>query len=166
MRAFEQQVLDAMPRLRRLARSLSRDGADADDLLQDCLERAFARRASWRGDNLQGWLAAILSNLNRNRFRAEGRRGAVVDDDPDTLVAETPLADPLEHDRLVAALDRLSAEHRTVLMLVVVEGYRYAEVAEMLAVPVGTVMSRLSRARATLTAELNKDNIVEFRRNG
>lgn len=166
MNRFEQQVLATMPRLRRYARALARNAADADDMVQDCVERALKHRTSWRGDNLQGWLMTILTNVNRNRARGLGRR-------PDTVTMEDagePEApavdnDPLERDRLAAALNRLDADQRAVLMLVVVEGYRYAEVSAMLDIPIGTVMSRLSRARKHLASTLEAGNVVELRRN-
>ncbi|MCI5074774.1 RNA polymerase sigma factor [Oricola sp.] len=165
MSRFETDVLAVLPRLKRYARSLARDASDADDLVQDCLEKAFARRASWRGDNLQSWLMTILTNLNRNRLRKAGTTPAMVDiDDAQAVESGQASADPLERDRIVAALDRLHPDQRAVLMLVVVEGYAYGEVAEMLDIPLGTVMSRLSRARRMLATILEGHNIVAFRR--
>lgn len=166
MRRFEAGVLAAMPRLKRYARSLARDPADADDLVQDCLEKAFARRSTWRGDNLQGWLMTILTNLNRNRLRRAGATPTMVDyDAAGAINAGQPESDPLARDRIASALDRIHPDQRAVLMLVVVEGYAYAEVAAMLEIPAGTVMSRLSRARRALAESLEGGNIVEFRRN-
>lgn len=166
MSRFEHQVLELLPRLRRYARSLARDSADAEDLVQDCVEKAFSRRKTWRGDNLQGWLMTILTNLNRNRVRKSAASPALVDyDNAGDLPDDRPEGDPLERDRLAAALNRLHPDQRAVLMLVVVEGYAYAEVAALLDIPVGTVMSRLSRARRTLATLLEGRNIVEFRRN-
>ena len=166
MSRFEHQVLELLPRLRRYARSLARDSADAEDLVQDCVEKAFSRRKTWRGDNLQGWLMTILTNLNRNRVRKSAGSPALVDyDRADDLPDDRPQSDPLERDQLAAALNRLHPDQRAVLMLVVVEGYAYAEVAALLDIPVGTVMSRLSRARRTLATLLEGRNIVEFRRN-
>lgn len=166
MTLFETQVLAVLPRLKRYARALARDAADADDLVQDCLEKAFARRTSWHGDNLQGWLMTILTNLNRNRLRSAGARPAMVAyHEAEEAEAETqPQTDPLERDRVVAALERLHPDQRAVLMLVVIEGYTYGEVAVMLDIPPGTVMSRLSRARRAFASLLEGDNIVEFRK--
>ncbi len=166
MSRFERDVLAVLPRLRRYARSLTRNGDDAEDLVQDCVEKAFARRATWRGDNLQGWLMTILTNLNRNRARGLGRMPAFVSiEDAGEPEAAIPENDPLERDRLVAALNRIDPDQRAVLMLVVVEGYAYAEVAAMLGIPIGTVMSRLSRARRNLASALAAGNVVELRRN-
>jgi RNA polymerase sigma-70 factor (ECF subfamily) len=165
MTRFERDLLAVLPRLRRYARSLTRNGDDAEDLVQDCVEKAFARRATWRGDNLQGWLMTILTNLNRNRARGLGRMPAFVEiDETNEPASDAPERDPLQSDRLAAALNRLDPDQRAVLMLVVVEGYRYAEVAAMLAIPTGTVMSRLSRARRNLASALEAGNVVELRR--
>jgi len=166
MSRFETDMLAILPRLKRYARSLSASHADADDLVQDCLEKAFARRETWRGENLQGWLMTILTNLNRNRLRRAVATPPMVDyDAAGGVEAEHAESDPLARDRIAAALERLHPDQRAVLMLVVVEGYAYGEVAAMLEIPLGTVMSRLSRARRTLAAILEGGNIVEFRRN-
>ena len=165
MSGFEREMLAVLPRLKRYARALTRDASDADDLVQDCVEKAFARQGTWRGDNLQGWMMTILTNLNRNRLRSRGRQPAFVAyDEAEELAGGQAESDPLERDRLTAALERLDPDQRAVLMLVVVEGYRYAEVAEMLRLPLGTVMSRLSRARRNLAAALEAGNVVELRR--
>ncbi|WP_421857068.1 RNA polymerase sigma factor [Oricola sp.] len=165
MTRFEQQVLDVLPRLRRYALSLARDRADAEDLVQDCVERAFSRRTTWRGDNLQGWMMTILTNLNRNRVRSASAAPATVEiDEAEDHAAVFPDSDPLARDKLVAALNQLHPDQRAVLMLVVLEGRSYREVGEMLGIPQGTVMSRLSRARRSLASNLEGRNIVEFRR--
>lgn len=165
MSGFEREVLAVLPRLKRYARALTRDTSDADDLVQDCVEKAFARQATWRGGNLQSWMMTILTNLNRNRLRSRGRQPAFVAyDEAEELTGSETEHDPLQRDRLTAALERLDPDQRAVLMLVVIEGYRYAEVAEMLQIPPGTVMSRLSRARRNLAAALEAGNVVELRR--
>jgi RNA polymerase sigma-70 factor, ECF subfamily len=163
MKISETELLAALPRLRRYARSLSRDTAEAEDLLQDCVKRALEKQHTWRGENLAGWLVAVMSNLHCNRVR---RTTAAMPDTPDAdrTAAPDPPADPLERRRLQAAIDLLAADQRTVLMLVVVEGYTYAEVAAILDVPIGTVMSRLSRARASLVETLRGQNILAFSR--
>lgn len=161
----EHELLAALPRLRRYARSLSRDAAEAEDLLQDCLARALDRQETWRGENLGGWLATVMTNLYRNRGRTVAPIAAHADlSEAERVVGAETAADPLERRRLAAAIDALAPDSRAVLMLVVVEGYAYAEVAAMLDIPIGTVMSRLSRARATLAATLRAQNIVAFSR--
>lgn len=165
MNEFEAGIVALLPRLRRYARSLSADRDDADDLLQQCLENALARRPTWRGENLAAWLMAIMTNLSRNRHRSRRRAGAAGPSEDETeLPAAAGEQDPLERDRLAAAIDRLDPDQRAVLMLVVVEGYTYAEVAAMLEIPLGTVMSRLSRARRGVAERLREDNIIPLRR--
>lgn len=165
MNPFETGVLALLPRLRRYARSLSRDPSEADDLLQQSLENAISRQQSWRGDNLAGWLMAIMTNLDRNRHRRQRRSSHIValDDGPE-LAAAPDHADPIELQHLRTAIDGLDPDRRAVLMLVVVEGYSYAEVAAMLDIPLGTVMSRLSRARREVADRMQGTNVVDLRR--
>lgn len=161
---FERDMLSLLPALRRYSLSLTRSRAESDDLLQDCVETALARQASWRGVNLKAWIYTIMTNLHRNRAGRKRRHPVVDLDEAAEIPSSAPPDDPLERDRLRAALDGLPDEHRAVLMLVVVEGYAYQEVADMLGVPIGTVMSRLSRARGRLRDVLAEKNIVALRR--
>ena len=162
--SFEAQVLALLPSLRRYSRSLTRSDADGEDLLQDCVEKVLARRSQWRGLNLRGWVLTIMTNLYRNGLRQQGRRSFVdLDDSVDLPATETP-RDPLERSRLEAALNSLGEDYRAVLMLVVVEGYSYQDVATTLDVPIGTVMSRLSRARRKMSNLMNAANIITLRR--
>lgn len=161
----EARLLALVPALRRYALSLSRNVSDGEDLLQDCLERAFAHRATWRGGSLKSWLMTIMTNLERNRHRSGPRPSAFVDiAEAETVPATQAPADPLESDRLKTAIELLPPDQRAVLMLVVVEGYSYQEVAAIMDVPPGTVMSRLSRARRKLAEVLRGHNIVPLRR--
>ncbi|HLP70640.1 MAG TPA: RNA polymerase sigma factor [Rhizobium sp.] len=161
---FEDNMLALLPGLRRYSRSLTRSDSDGEDLLQDCVETALARRGTWRGGSLKAWVYTIMTNLHHNRGRNARRFPAVDIGEADHLEAPATAADPLERDRLRAALDGLATEYRSVLMLVVVEGYAYQEVADMLGIPIGTVMSRLSRARERLRVVLTEQNIVTLRR--
>lgn len=161
---FEEDVLALMPALRRYSRSLVRSDPDGEDLLQDCVEKVLARRAQWRGVNLRAWAFTIMTNLSRNRHRHTALHPQVELDDDLGLQAETKESDPLERSRLERALNGLSAENRSVLMLVLIEGYRYQDVADMLAIPIGTVMSRLSRARHQLAEAMKDDNVISMRR--
>ncbi|GIL02214.1 MAG: DNA-directed RNA polymerase sigma-70 factor [Alphaproteobacteria bacterium] len=164
MTDFEERVVAHLPGLRRFARSLCRDALEAEDLVQDCVARAFAARRSFRGDNLKAWLATIMVNHFRgNLRRARSRPVMLPIDDWQARLADGGQGDPVAQNRLSTAIDQLGPDQRVVLMLVVVEGYRYEEVAQILSVPVGTVMSRLSRARRLLAEILRGDNIVEFR---
>lgn len=161
---FETEILALLPQLRRYSRSLTRSDTEGEDLLQDCVEKAFANRRNWRGLNLKAWAYTIMTNLHRNRHRARTRHPHVDIDEATGLAAQETQGDPLERDRLAAALDGLAQDYRAVLMLVVVEGYGYQEVADMLGIPLGTVMSRLSRARAQLRDRLAANNIISLRR--
>lgn len=146
-------LLPWVPRLRRYARALTGNRDDADDLVQDTLERAWAKSSLWRGvTDMRAWLFGMMHNLH-----ADGARRA--------RIATTPLHDeaaeaairPAQEDRvamldLQQMLDQLPIEQRQVLLLVALEDMPYAEVAATLGVPVGTVMSRLSRGRERLRA--------------
>ncbi|MFS8111832.1 RNA polymerase sigma factor [Rhizobium jaguaris] len=162
--SFEAEVLALLPSLRRYSRSLTRSDADGEDLLHDCVEKVLARRSQWRGLNLRGWVLTIMTNLYRNGRRQQGGRHFVDLDDSIDLPAAEANSDPLERSQLEAALNSLGEDYRAVLMLVVVEGYSYQDVATTLDIPVGTVMSRLSRARRKMTSLMNADNVLTLRR--
>ncbi|KAA1237918.1 RNA polymerase sigma factor [Agrobacterium tumefaciens] len=162
--SFETEMLALIPMLRRYSRSLSRSDADGEDLLQDCVEKALANQRQWRGPGLKTWAYTIMTNLYRNRHRAEKRHPSESLDGHETIAGAETLSDTLENDRLHGALALLSPDMRAVLMLVTVEGYSYQEAAETLSIPLGTVMSRLSRARETLRQHLAADNIIPLRR--
>ena len=147
-----------IPRLRRYARVLLRDSVGADDLVQDCLERAIGR---WHQRRLDGdartWLFTILHNLAMNRMRQSARRGShipVEDADPIAITRAPDQESGIHHRDVVQALDRLPDDQRAVLVLVTIEELSYADTAKALGVPIGTVMSRLSRARARLRDEI------------
>ncbi len=152
--SFEAEMLALMPMLRRYSRSLSRSDADGEDLLQDCVEKALTNKRQWRGTGLKSWAYTIMTNLYRNRHRAEKRHPSESLDGHESIAGAETLSDTLENDRLHGALALLSPDMRAVLMLVTVEGYSYQEAAETLSIPLGTVMSRLSYARKLLKEEL------------
>jgi RNA polymerase sigma-70 factor (ECF subfamily) len=144
--------------LRRYARVLTRNSSCADDLVQDTLVRAWDKRALWRqGSDLRAWLFTIMHNLYVNK-RPIARREAThlpIDSDGEQSMAVGRAArgNQLEHVELrevMQQIDNLPAEQRAVLLLAAVEGLRYDEIAAVLAVPIGTVMSRLFRARDKL----------------
>lgn len=139
-----------IPALRRYAYALTRDHTAADDLVQDTLERAISRWVLRAGDaELRVWLFAILHNLFIDGQRAHRRRpvhGALDDESGHAETPATQEASLIGRDTL-AQFGALSPEHQAVLLLVGVEGLPYASVARALGVPLGTVMSRLSRAR-------------------
>jgi RNA polymerase sigma-70 factor (ECF subfamily) len=161
---FENQVLSLVPALRRYSRSLAGSDSDGEDLLHDCVEKVLVRRGQWRGVNLRAWIFTIMTNLYRDRHRRSGLHPSVELDETLGLTAQELSADPLESTRLQQALNALIPEYRTVLMLVVIEEYGYQDVADMLAIPIGTVMSRLSRARRQMAVQLARNNIVSLRR--
>jgi RNA polymerase sigma-70 factor (ECF subfamily) len=153
------EIEASIPALRRYAWSLLRDTDDADDLVQDCLVRALDRAA---GDPaiaaVRPWLFTMMHNLFVSRWRTLRRRRATMLGDAagNTEVPVPPEQDDaLARRDLLAGLDRLTEDQRQVLLLVSVEGLEYREVAAILGVPVGTVMSRLSRARDSLHAHMD-----------
>ncbi|WP_174800823.1 RNA polymerase sigma factor [Martelella limonii] len=152
-RNFEAAILDELPRLRRLAGALA--GCCGDDLVQDCLAVALERQAQWRGDNLSGWLNAIMRSIDSNRRRHDRVLPMMVLDEDIGL--EDRAAETREMDRIgvEAALDRLEPCFRAVVILRDIEGYNYEEIAEMLSIPCGTVMSRLARARHRMAETLS-----------
>jgi RNA polymerase sigma-70 factor, ECF subfamily len=151
--ASDHPILAQIPHLRRYARALLGDRARAEDLVQDCLERAWGRLHLWReGSNLRTWLFTIMHNLHANHARTASRRPQTVPMDESGLAAPTRAAqeDGLEVASIEVALAQLSDEQRQVILLVGLEGMSYQEAASVLGVPIGTVMSRLHRGRERL----------------
>jgi RNA polymerase sigma-70 factor (ECF subfamily) len=152
MTAFRSGVEAMIPALRRYARALTRDADIADDLVQDTLVRALRSEKLFIGGDIRRWLYTILTNLNRNRRRSLARRPTMtglVENEPDAGGTEAEGRD------IARALDGLVEEQRSVLLLVMLEGLSYREVADIQGVPIGTVMSRLARARAHVRAALD-----------
>ena len=148
MATFRQNVEATIPALRRYARALTRDADIADDLVQDTLVRALRSEHLFHGGDVRSWMYTILTNLNRNRLRSLARRPAlspIEDNDAPDLAG--PEAGGRDIER---ALATLVEDQRNALLLVVLEGLSYREVAEVQAVPIGTVMSRLARARVQI----------------
>jgi RNA polymerase sigma-70 factor (ECF subfamily) len=153
------EIEASIPALRRYAWSLLRDTDDADDLVQDCLVRALDRVAADSAiAAVRPWLFTIMHNLFVSRWRTMRKRRLTMPDDAadNVEVSVGPEQDDaLARRDLLAGLDRLTEDQRQVLLLVSVEGLEYREVASILGVPVGTVMSRLSRARDNLHAHID-----------
>ena len=144
-------VAAEIPRLRRYARALVGSNAEADDLIQDTLERALAKLDQWRdGESPRKWLFSILHNLHVDGLRRKSRRPPHVGLDSLGPEQSAPAADGASGRDLDRALQQLSGEQREVVLLVGLEGLTYAETAEVLDIPVGTVMSRLARGRGRL----------------
>jgi RNA polymerase sigma-70 factor (ECF subfamily) len=153
MSGFRRDVQAVIPALRRYARALTRDTDTADDLVQDTLVRALRSQHLFHGGDIRKWLYTILTNLNRNRLRSLARRPtALTLDDIDLPTAVGTEAGGRDIGR---ALDALTEDQRSALLLVVLEGLSYREVADVQNVPIGTVMSRLARARANVKSFLD-----------
>lgn len=156
-------LLSVLPRLRKFAYSLTGNLPDADDLLQNTVERALTRNPPQAdAEALARWLFTVCRNLWVDEIRARKVRGlndpAPADVDAQASDGEQELMGALYVHELDQAMRSLSEDHRVVLLLVAVEGYSYREAAELLDVPVGTVMSRLARARRQLAESLQNGN--------
>jgi RNA polymerase sigma-70 factor (ECF subfamily) len=149
---FRKDIQAAIPALRRYARAMTRDTEAADDLVQDTLVRALRSEHLFHGGEIRSWLYTILTNLNRNRLRSLARRPVLAPIE-DFEPADAPPSEAGGRD-IERALAELVEDQRTALLLVVLEGLSYREVAEVQGVPIGTVMSRLARARAQIKAYL------------
>jgi RNA polymerase sigma factor (sigma-70 family) len=152
---FESELTQLLPRLRRFAHTLSRNGADADDLTQATIERALRSREQWHaGTRLDSWLYRIMRNLWIDTVRARGRRERhEAPEDAAKGVGEDPreaMHASMELMRAMSAMERLPDEQREVVALILIEGFGYREVSEMLDLPIGTVSSRLVRGRTAL----------------
>jgi RNA polymerase sigma-70 factor (ECF subfamily) len=148
--ALNAKIAAELPRLRRHAIGLLYNRADAEDLVQDCLEAALTKQHTLQDPaRLRSWLFSILNNLFLMGLRTKARQGTTlaIDDFADGLAASAAPEDRDAAVDLARAMGALSAEHRQVLLLINVEGMSYDEVAAALGIPVGTVMSRLARAR-------------------
>lgn len=147
------QVEPMIPALRRYARGLLKDRETADDIVQDCLERIIMNWSRRRDAKARPWVFAILHNLAINRIRQESRRSGTVtiEDMPEATAAVAASQEQtLFGQDVLAAIERLPPDYRSILLLISVEDLSYAEAAMVLDVPIGTVMSRLSRAREQL----------------
>jgi RNA polymerase sigma factor (sigma-70 family) len=166
------QVEPLIPALRRYAQALLRNPTAADDLVQDCLERAVGGWHQRREGNTRSWLFTILHNLAVNQFRQSASRGRHVTIDEtneDDFGQEAVQEQTLMYRDVLDKLAKLPDDQRAVLLLVAVEDLSYAEAAKVLNIPIGTVMSRLSRARERLqqeiegTADETSRNVLKLR---
>lgn len=154
---FKRMVAAEIPYLRRYALVLARDPDRADDLVQDCLERALRKRHLWLGrGHIRSWLYRVLRNVHVNVCRRR-QSGYVSTTSHDEVAAR--MSEPARQDRriecrdLAVAIGRLPAEQREAIILVALEGHAYQEAAGIIGVPVGTVRSRLARGRETLRGQ-------------
>lgn len=147
--ASAEAIVEWIPRLRRYARALTGDAVLADDLVQDTLARAIEKFALWRaGSDLRAWLFSVMHNTFVNQLRARHTTEELNSDDFEALprISDGTLID------LEKCLRGLPADQREIILLIGLEEMSYAEAAQALGVPQGTVMSRLSRARTRLAA--------------
>ena len=158
---LRRQIVEVIPRMRRFARGLCGNASDADDLVQVALEKALTRLHQFQpGTRLDSWLFRIVQTSFLDDRRKAARREEGMDmttleslpqmSSPDPNPSRSELAD------VYRALDTLPDEQRQLILLVLVEGYSYQEAADLMATPIGTVMSRLSRARKALMAALKE----------
>ena len=154
--ATEQDIVALLPRLRRFAYALTGSRDDGDDLVQGAAEKALSRLHQWQpGTRLDSWLFRIAQNLWRDQLRARKTRGPSVDPILAEEIEGEDGRDAIETQMLLEktrrAVGALPEEQREVIVLVSVEGFSYKEAAETLDIPIGTIMSRLARARKTIS---------------
>jgi len=162
LHGLQRQIVDLLPRLRRLARVLARDLTDADDLVQATVERALIHQEQWRpGTRLDSWMFRIMKNAWIDESRSRTRRGRVFAPEEQGesigLDGAAAMEARLAASDVEKAMGRLPEEQRLAVALVLVDGLSYKEAAEVLEVPQGTLTSRLVRGRMALLAELDGD---------
>lgn len=146
-------ITEQIPRLRRYARALTGDRTSADDLVQDTLERAWGKLHLWRrGSDMRAWIFSIMHNTFINHVRKKQLVTVSIDDDALEVPTRATHDDFLEMRDLASAIAKLPDEYREVVLLIGLEQMSYEEAAQVLAIPMGTVMSRLSRGRERLRA--------------
>lgn len=163
----DSRIEEHIPSLRRYARALLGERSHADDLVQDTLERAWGRFHLWHsGSDLRAWLFTIMHNLYVNQLRqgASAPAGVPLEEEALNVSVRATQEDGLEMRDLTAALARLPDEFREVVLLVGLEQMRYEEVAQVLGIPLGTVMSRLARGRERLRALMSGTAAPALRR--
>ena len=149
--AFEQEIVALLPRLRRLARVLTRDATTADDLVQTAVERALARRDQWQtGTRLDSWVMRIMKNAWIDETRSRARWGKVLESEDAGVNISGASSDPADSLAIAQAMARLPDEQRIAVALVLVDGLSYADAAQVLEIPPGTLNSRLVRGRMAL----------------
>jgi RNA polymerase sigma-70 factor, ECF subfamily len=159
---FRSRLIDLIPRLRRFAAALTGDLDQADDLVQETCERALSRQDQWQeGTRLDSWMYRIAQNLWLDQMRAKKTRGTHVPleaDDISGTDGRTVVENRLSLAAVSAAMAKLPEDQRLLVALVCIDGVSYKQAAEITGVPIGTVMSRLARARRQLHAALEGDN--------
>lgn len=145
------EILAVIPHLRRYSRALMADRAAADDLVQDTLERAWSHLAQWKsGSDMRAWMFGIMHNLRIDQLRRPALITRAMEEEDFEVPTRPTQTDKLEVRDIASALQQLPDEQREVLLLVALEEMPYADIATTLGIPIGTVMSRLSRGRERL----------------
>lgn len=159
---FEDELVKCMPRLYKFAKRLRGDTHDADDLVQNTIERAINNKAEFSGGSLRAWMFTIMANININKYRTDGRRGQVIypwpaDEDgnphqdvPDALQLPEEATAHIFANEVAGAFRRLPYIHQQAIKLVTVDGYKYKDAATLAGTCTGTIRSRLNRGREAL----------------
>lgn len=148
---LQSRIVELLPKLRRFARALTRNVDDADDLVQISLERALGHLEQWQPDTrLDSWLYRIVKNAWIDELRARSRREAPLADPEQANEIPDQRPDPADKLSVEQAMARLPEEQRLAVALVLIEGLPYREAAQIIGVPMGTLTSRLARARTAL----------------
>ena len=162
-REINWMIAREIPALRRYAQTLMRGNGDKDDLVQDTLERAIRKSHTWRREgSIRSWLYRVQYTVFLNRYRKQvNLKEVTAEDMSESLAMAVNASDDmkLECQRMLKALENLKSRHSEVLLLVAVEGFSYDQVAQIMDVPVGTVRSRLARAREDLRAEMKNTKL-------
>ncbi|TIS61756.1 MAG: sigma-70 family RNA polymerase sigma factor [Mesorhizobium sp.] len=149
-------ILSEIPRLRRYARSLLRDRDSADDLVQDCLERALVRLDNWQtGESPRRWLFTIMHHLFIDQVNRRGEAAMLPLEAGEAQSAPADQVETVASREIMDALQAISPDRRAALVMVAIEGFSYAEAANILGVPAGTLMSRIARGREELRGLLD-----------
>jgi len=161
MQEHSTQLIACIPRLRRYARALVGDRTKADDLVQDTMERGWSRLSTWRpSGDMRAWLFGIMHNLYVDQVRKPSLATVELDEDTPMPYQMTAQTGRMEMRDLEKALQVLPAEQREILLLVALEEMTYEEISATLGIPLGTVMSRLSRARERLRAQMEGKTVT------
>lgn len=165
MKKFETQLIEHIPRLRRYARALTTTVCAADDLVQDTLERALNKKNLWQQNTrLRPWLFTLMHNLYINQLKQLQNRPMMQELDETISDAAASPESAINMQQLNVCIDKLPAEQKEIFLLVSLEGFAYEEVARIIDIPVGTVMSRLSRAREKLRKHMLQTHTLPLRR--
>lgn len=165
MNNMDAAITEQIPRLRRYARALTGDRTRGDDLVQDTLERAWGKLHLWRnGSDMRAWMFSIMHNTFINHIRKNRVVTVSMDDDALEVPTRATQDDYLEMRDLASAIGKLPHEYREVLLLVGLEHMSYEEVSKVLGIPMGTVMSRLSRGRERLRTIMSGESTPVLRR--